>query len=136
MASVEALHTRTLSDFFVANLRLAGPQGVDRHGRVLYGTFDTSGRAIPAYVSNRFPEVLELRNHSNGHPWSVTGRLEKQFGERFEASASYTRSRVRDVQSLTVAGPPLTIAYRESGRPMVGRHKDVGTGISAYEIPD
>jgi hypothetical protein len=42
----EVLVNRHVSDFMWVNLDLQGPQGVDRFGRVLYGTFDA--QAVPS----------------------------------------------------------------------------------------
>jgi hypothetical protein len=142
-ASVEALYTRALSDFLFANLNLAGPQGVDRHGRVLYGRFDARGRATPTLVSSRFvgflghqgPEVIDLRNQSRGYSYALTGRLEKRFADRFEASASYTHSRARDVQSLTSEAAAVAFNNWAGGRPVSGRHDDIRTGISSFDLP-
>lgn len=131
--SLEALYTRTLSDLMFQNANLAGPQATDRRGRVLYGTIDALGRERPALVST-FPDVIDLQRHGNGHSLALTGRLEKQFSSAFEASASYTRSRVRDVQSITTAAPSLTSAFWSGGRTVAGRHDDLSTGVSSYEI--
>ena len=62
LATAEALVTRNISDFVFVNLNLIGPQGIDRRGRVLYGTFrpDGTGVAEPA-VRSSFSEVIDLR---------------------------------------------------------------------------
>jgi hypothetical protein len=132
--SIEALYTRTLSDLMFQNANLAGPQATDRRGRVLYGTIDALGRERPKAVTDSFPEVIDLRRHGNGHALALTGRVEKQFSSSFEAAASYTRSRVRDVQSITTASPALTFAFWSGGRTVAGRHDDLSTGVSSYEI--
>jgi hypothetical protein len=135
-ASVEALYTRTLSDLMFQSANLAGPQAVDRHGRVLYGTIDALGRARATPVSAQFPaEVIDLQRHGNGHSLALTGRVEKQFSSAFQVGASYTRSSVRDVQSITTASPALTYAFWSGGRTVAGRHDDLSTGVSSYEIP-
>jgi hypothetical protein len=142
-ASVEAMYSRTLSDFMFANVNLAGPQGVDRNGRVLYGTFDPSGMAVPAAISRRFPasprnsigEVIDVRNHSQGFAWSLTGRVEKQLTSGFEAAAAYTHSRVRDVQSLSSTAVVQPFANWATGRTMSGRHEDITTGTSSHDLP-
>ena len=132
-SSVEALYTRTLSDFYFANPNLAGPQGYDRHGRVLYGSLNSRGEIAPVLVTGTYAQLVDLRNHSSGHSIAITGRLDKQFGERLEGTASYTRSTVRDLQSLT--GPQgQTYNAWATGRTMSGRHEDLGTGVSSYEI--
>jgi hypothetical protein len=133
--SLEALYTRTLSDFVFQNANLAGPQGLDRRGRVLYGTRNTQGGSVPTPVSNRFTEVIDMRRQGNGHSIALTGRLEKRFTESWRASASYTHSRVRDIQSILTASPALTNAFWAGGRTVAGRHDDLSTGVSSYEIP-
>jgi len=65
----------------------------------------------------------------------ITGRVEKQFSSSFQAAASYTRSSVRDVQSITTISPALTYAFWSGGRTVAGRHDDLSTGVSSYEIP-
>jgi hypothetical protein len=135
LTSVEALYTRTLSDFVFDHVNLEGPQGTDRHGRVLYGTIAANGTATAKEISPRFLELIEIRNHGNGHSLALTGRVEKRFGERFDASASYTWSRVRDVQSVITAAPPLTYTFWANSRAISGRHDDLTSAVSAYEIP-
>ena len=134
-ASIEALYTRTLSDFVFQNANLAGPQGTDRHGRVLYGTIDPSGRARPAFVAARYPEVIDLRNHDKGYSVALTARLEKQFSEGIEASVAYTRSRVRDVQSITAGSAAATFPLWAGSRAVSGHHENLTATVSSYEIP-
>ena len=132
-STVEALYTRTRSDFYFANPNLVGPQGYDRHGRVLYGSLNSRGDAVPILVSRNYSQLVDLRNHSAGHSIAITGRLDKRVADTFDGMASYTRSRVRDLQSL--AGPQgQTYNAWATGRTMSGRHEDLGTGVSSYEI--
>jgi hypothetical protein len=135
-ATVEALYSKVRSDFLFVNADLQGPQGIDPRGRVLYGRIEASGRATPALVSaGRFPEVIDLRNHSRGHSWSVTTQVDRPFLERFEMRGSYTHSRVRDVQSLIHSSAVAPLEIWASGRPLSARHDDLSTGISAFEVP-
>src|SRR5204862_4694750 len=93
------------------------------------------GRARATPVSAQFPpEVIDVRRHGNGHSLALTGRVKKQFSSAFQAAASYTRSRVRDVQSITTVSPALTYAFWSGGRTVAGRHDDLSTGVSSYEI--
>jgi len=133
-SSVEALYTRTLSDFVFVNPNLKGPESIGARGRIMYGTIAPSGVATETPVSPRFFQLIDLRNHGNGHSLALTGRLEKRFSDRLEATAAYTRSRVRDVQSVLTVSPVLTYAFWATGRSMAGRHEDLTTGVSAYEI--
>jgi TonB-dependent receptor-like protein/carboxypeptidase family protein len=138
-ATVEALYSKVRSDFLFVNANLQGPQGVDSHGRVLYGTIDPSGRTRPALVDTRgpdgFPEVIDLRNHSLGYSWSVTAQIDRPFSDRYELRAAYTRSRVRDVQSLANMAAAAPFDNWAGGRPLSGRHEDLSIGVSAFEIP-
>jgi len=135
-ATLEALYSRVRSDFLFVNMNLVGPQGVDAHGRVMYGTIDQSGRSKPALISNgRFPEVIDLRNVSRGYSWSLTAQLDKPFSDRFEMRAAYTYSRARDVQSLTNGSAVAPLDIWASGRPLSTRHDDLSLGVSSFEIP-
>jgi hypothetical protein len=134
-ASVDALYSRVRSDFMFVNVNLSGPQGVDSHGRIMYGTIGSNGAAAPALVTRRFPEAIDLRNHSLGYSWAVTAQLNRSFFDRFGLQAAYTRSRSRDLQSLTNTSAVAPLDIWASGRPLAVRHDDRSTGISAFEIP-
>ena len=128
-ATFEALYTRNTSDFVFVNLNLPEPRGRDRHGRVLYGSID-SARAL---VTNRFSEVIEVRNHSRNHSFQGTAKFEKRFSHHLEAIASYTFSRARDVQTL-----PSSFSYSDNwrlGRVMSNRHDVMTPTISSYDLP-
>ena len=133
VGTIEGVLTRHRSDFVFVNLNLAGPQTKDRWGRVLYGTIDTLGVAVPVRVTTRLPSVIELRNVSRNHALQVSGSLAKQFEDGFAAVASYTWSRVRDVQT------PLRVNNRGlvnwSLRAVSGRHDDFAPGISLNDVP-
>jgi hypothetical protein len=117
------------------NADLAGPQGVGPHGRVLYGKIDASGKTQPTLVSQgRFPEVIDLRNHSLGHSWSITANLYKPFSDRAELRASYTHSRSRDLQSITNSQVGSALDIWASSRPTSNRLEDQSLGISAFEV--
>lgn len=132
LATGEALITRNISDFVFVNLNLEGPQGIDRHGRVLYGTIITSGLAAPALRSG-FSEVIDLRNTSRNHSYQLSTRLEKRLSRGMAVTASYTFSRVRDVQTPLRTGTPGVVNW--SSRAVSGRHDDLSPGISLNDIP-
>ena len=133
-ATLEALYSRVRSDFLFVNTNLVGPQGVDTHGRVMYGRIDQLG-SHPALVAGRFPEVIDLRNVSRGYSWSLTAQLDKPFSDRIEMRAAYTYSRTRDVQSLTNPSAVAPFDIWASGRPLSTRHDDLSLGVSSFEIP-
>jgi hypothetical protein len=133
LATIEALLTRNRSDFIFVNLNLVGPQSVDPHGRVLYGTIGALGRATPVLRASGLPAVIDLQNVSTNHSADVSVRLEKRFSGGLAAMASYNWSRVRDVQT------PLRVNTRGllnwSSRALSGRHEDLSAGISSNDIP-
>jgi hypothetical protein len=135
-AGLEALYTRTRSDFAFSNLNLTGPVGVDPHGRVMYGSFDATGAAQPATVpGHTFTEVVQLHNQSGGGSWSMTAQMHKPWSDQLETQASYTYSRVRDVQSFTNPSALVPLDLWAGARPLSGRLDDDATGISSFEIP-
>lgn len=132
LATAEVLVTRNISDFMFVNLNLEGPQGIDRHGRVLYGTIAPTGLAAPALRSN-FSEVIDLTNTSRNHSYQVSTRLEKRLSRGMAAMAAYTYSRVRAVQTPPGTRVPGIVNW--SSRVVSGRHDDLSPGISLHDIP-
>ena len=132
VATGEALATRILSDFVFVNLNLEGPQSVDRYGRVLYGTVETTGLARPV-VRSAFSEVIDLRHTSRNHALQLSARLEKRFSEGIAAMAAYTFSRVRDVQTPIRVNNPGIVNW--SSRAVSGRHEDLDPEVSLNDIP-
>ncbi|MFL5580393.1 MAG: TonB-dependent receptor domain-containing protein, partial [Gemmatimonadaceae bacterium] len=134
LATGEILLTRYRADFRFVNLNLEGPRAVDRFGRVLYGTIDLSGIPHPALIADQFAEVIDLRNTSRNHSRQFSARLERRFARGLAATASYTSSRTRDVQSpsrVNMAG--LTVWG--DARAVSGRHEDVVRETSLNDVP-
>jgi hypothetical protein len=99
IASFEGLYTKTIYDVFYTNRALREqPVGVDARGRVLYGTFGASGGS-PTFVPGGRTQVLNIENTAKGYAYNLTGKLERQFANRYAASLAYTFSRARDVAS-------------------------------------
>ena len=135
VATAEAMYTRNTSDFMLVNLNLRGPQHIDRHGRVMYGTLGPTG-ARPVALVDTVPEVIDLRNHSRNYSWSLTGQMTKRFSSGVEARAAYTYTVMRDVQSITgnPGGNPV-IDLWAGARQTAGRHEDLTPGISSFDLP-
>lgn len=129
----EALVSRNVSDFVFVNLNLKGPQSTDTFGRVLYGTIGATGVAIPALRSG-FSEVIDLRNTSKNYSYQLVARLDKRFARRTAATASYTYSRVRDVQSPSRVNMPGIVLWADA-RAVSGRHEDLLRGTSLNDLP-
>lgn len=133
VATGEVMLSRYLSDFRWVNLNLAGPQGVDRFGRTLYGSLGANGVPQPVLRSN-FAEVIELRNTGMNRSYQMSTRLERQFARGIAATASYTYSRTRDVQSpsrVNLAG----ITMWADARAVSGRHDELQREISLNDLP-
>ncbi|HEX6575019.1 MAG TPA: TonB-dependent receptor [Gemmatimonadaceae bacterium] len=131
--SNEALATRNLSDFVFVNLNLPDPVATDLYGRVMYSTISAGGVAAPN-ARTPFVEVIDLRNTSRNRSYQLSSqvRLERQAG--LSGSASYTFSRVRDVQSPARVNTTGRVAW-SSARVVSGRHDRLALERSANDIP-
>jgi hypothetical protein len=133
VGTVEALYTRGINSLFYVNRNLAGEQGVDRNGRVIYGdSIRTNGRSVPALIDSRYSEVIDVTNQSEDYSWSITGQLQKRFDDRFEARASYTYSQAKDIQSL---GSSRAISNWRFGRTLSGSQLDKTATTSLFDQP-
>ena len=99
VGTLEGLYTHSLSNPFYQNLALVGPQSVDSHGRVVYGTF-TATRANPT-TTGPTQQVLDMTSMAGDYTYSLTGQLQKTFTNHFEGSLAYTYSQARDVVTVT-----------------------------------
>jgi hypothetical protein len=129
----ELLVSRHSSDFVFVNLNLEGPQSTDAFGRVLYGTIAANGVSVPALRSG-FSEVIDLRNTSLNYSYQLMTRIDKRFAQRVSATASYTYSRVRDVQSPSRVNMPGLTLWSDA-RATAGRHEDLIRGTSLNDLP-
>lgn len=133
VGGVEGLYTKNIGDFLFVNANLAGPAGVDRRGRVLYGIITATGQAVPSLVDDRGSDVIDLRAQSRNYSYQLSGRAEKRIGTHLELTAAYAFARVRDVQS-PLAGFQALSNWRD-GRVMSGRHESIETEVSAFGAP-
>jgi hypothetical protein len=131
VASVEGMYTRAMSTFFYTNQALASSQGVDRNGRVLYGTIATTGIATPSLVGER-RNVIDVQNASKDYSYSLTASLNRRFTNWFEAHASYTYEQARDIQSLTSSTATSNWRF---GRAISGDQYSQNLDRSRFELP-
>ena len=129
----EALVTRSLTDFVFVNLNLTDSAGADANGRVMYGTIGPTGAATVQTRSD-FTEVIDLRNAGLGHSYQLSTRLESTRTSGLGGFASYTVSRVRDVETPLRVNTRGTVAW-SSARVMSGRHDDLSVTRSSNDIP-
>jgi hypothetical protein len=140
IATFEALYSRTHNQLFFINENVAGPVGTDAHGRVMYGTIATTGRAtqtLPAAVAAngglaRFTTAIDLVNQNKDYAYNLTWQLRKRYSNSWEGMLAYTYSRARDVQSFTSS---THISNSSFGRTLAGRIDDPYTSTSLFNQP-
>lgn len=140
VATVEGLYSKTHNQLFFVNQNLAGPVGTDAHGRVMYGTIGTNGRATatlpPAVVANggtaRFSTAVDLVNQSKDYAYNLTWELRKRYSNNWEGMLAYTYSKARDVQSFTSS---THVSNSSFGRTLAGRIDEPYTTTSLFDQP-
>ena len=131
IVSVDGLYTRTINDVFYTNLALPDTGlVVDPRGRVLYGTFSSTG-AQPRFVGGR-QAVLNIENTSKGYTYNLTGGVQRQFANRYSASLFYTYSQARDVASTANSTANSNFAL---GRAVADTITKQSLGRSRFEQP-
>jgi hypothetical protein len=107
VGTVDLLYTRLVHSVTALDVNLTGPVGTSagEGGRTLYGTIDaTTGRAMPARVSDSLRGVFPLRNGGGDRSYSLTAQLDKHFAGGTELSAAYTYTEAQDRMSLNGDG--------------------------------
>ena len=99
VSTIEGLYTKAMSNPFYTNLALAGPQGRDRNGRVLYGILTATGGT--ATIQGGRQQVIDVTDVHGDYTYSITGQLQKTFFDNFQGSLAYSYSQVRDVAATT-----------------------------------
>jgi hypothetical protein len=134
VGTIEGLYTRGFRTLFFSPANLTDPIGVDRRGRVMYGTIAPTGLATPSRITTRFADVISVTNASQDYAYDLTAQLQKTFGVRGNAQVSFTHARSRDVQSLRAVRPVLLDNWRLS-RTVAGRQEATATGVSDFDQP-
>ena len=99
VSTLEGLYTKAMSNPFYTNLALAGPQGRDRNGRVLYGVLTATGGTATTVGGRQ--QVIDVTDVHGDYTYSITGQLQKTFFDNFQGSLAYTYSQVRDIAATT-----------------------------------
>lgn len=138
--TVEGLYSKTLNQFFFVNRNLAGIQGYDFHGRVIYADSIRASNAasfpkLPATVianggTARFSTAIDVVNQSRDQSWSLTTSLRKRYSNNWEGQIAYTHARARDVQSF---GSSTHISNWQFGRTYSGDQLKPFTGVSLFD---
>ncbi len=126
VGTLEAMYTRGINNPFYQNIALAGPQGTDPHGRVLYGL--TPFNPVLAHADRNV--VLDVTNESNDYAYNLTGGIQRQFFNHFSGSVFYTYSHVMSAQDLTSSTAASQYTY---GRDWAGNESDATATRSDFE---
>ena len=140
VGTVEGLYSKTLNQLFFVNRNLAGPQGVDSHGRVLYGTIAATGiskatrppAVVAAGGTARFSTAIETLNQNKDYSYNLTGQLRKRYTNNWEALVAYSYGHAYDVQSFASS---THISNWQFGRTLFGRQEDPYTTVSLFDQP-
>jgi Carboxypeptidase regulatory-like domain len=126
VGTLEAMYTRGINNPFYQNIALAGPQGTDSHGRVLYGL--TPFNPVLKHADRN--TVLDVSNQSNDYAYNLTAGLQRRFYNHFEGSLFYTYSHAMAVQDLTSSTAYSQYRY---GRDWAGNQADMTATRSLFE---
>jgi hypothetical protein len=146
VATVDLLYTRTLNQFYINDVNLAGVQSVDagEGGRLMYGTINAAnGRATPTRVTSQFNDVLRQYNASGDNSMSATVSLDKRFSNHLALNVGYTWSRTQDRMCLTssISSSNFRFAVLQGpldNRPLATSCFDVPSKLTAtalFDIP-
>lgn len=131
IGTVEAMYTVGIDNFITTDLNLV-QGGTDPFGRVLYGTFNSSGQSTPTRVWSGLGDVIKIQNYSGDYSYSFTTQLRKTYTNSWEGSIAYTYSRSFSVNDMT-----SSVAYSnwQYGRIQAGAQSDRLMGPSAFDQP-
>ena len=126
VATVEGMLTQNLNDFFYQNIALAGPQGTDPNGRVMYGP-TPNGPVLKIAARNRVLEAVNT-NKNWGYNWTVGAQ--RKFRDNFEFEAWYTRSEEKTSMDPTSS---TQASQTQFGRAWAGNLMDQSLGTSLFQ---
>ena len=133
VGTLEGLFTRATRAIFFSPVNLSEPVAADLHGRLMYGTVNATGAAVPNRVSSQFGDVIAITNESKDYAYSVVAELRKQ-SRLADLTGSLTYGRARDVQSPRTVSALLADNWRFA-RPVTGRQDDLSLGTSDFDQP-
>ncbi len=130
VGSLEGLYTKAISTPFYTNLALAGPQGRDRNGRVLYGVLTANG-GTATFVGGR-QQVIDVTTVNGDYSYSITGTLQKTFFDNFQGTLAYNYMQARDIASTTSSTQGSNFRYQ---RDMTGFLEDRSLTRAKNDMP-
>jgi carboxypeptidase family protein/TonB-dependent receptor-like protein len=101
VGTVDLLYIRGVDQFDITDVNLQPPTATaaGEGGRLLYGTFDEFGNALPNRRDPGFGTVAQIRNSRGDRSLSAGWQLEKRFGGGTHVSLAYTYTDARDRMS-------------------------------------
>ncbi len=126
VTTLELLYTRGVNGLFYRNMALAGIQGTNPEGRVIYGTAPGAAVVIPGGRG----QIFEVTNQSKDRAYSLTGGLQRRYASNFEGSLFYTFTKAYDVQSFTSS---TSFSQLRFGRVWAGDLNDQTATRSTFE---
>lgn len=126
VTTLEAMYTKGVNGLFYENFALAGPQGTNPEGRVVYGTRPFSPTLKPGGRS----QIYSVSNQSNDYAYSFTAGIQRRYFNNFEGSLFYTNTRAYDVQSFTSS---TSFSQLRFGRVTGGNLQDKTATRSTFE---
>ena len=138
IVTLEGLYTQGVNGLFYDNFALAGPQGVDRYGRTIYGTpapnstngSPVTGNGTPVLKVATRSQLFRVTNQSDDHAYNATLQLQRRYANRYEGSVAYTYGRAFDVQAFTSS---TAFSQYRFGRPWAGDQSETKSTRSIFE---
>ena len=132
IGTVDLIYIGGVSDFYVTDVNLI-PTGVaaGEGGRILYGTFDSSGGATPNRRSYEFERVNELRNARGDRSYLATVQLQKRFAGGQEIGVAYTYTDSEDRMSAAADLAASNVGVNALDGPIDDRR----LRTSSYSVP-
>jgi hypothetical protein len=128
IATFEGLYSHAIYAPFYQNIALAGPQGVDEHGRVMYGPQPS---APILKVAGR-SAVYDVSNQNKDRSYSLTAGIQRRFLTNWSGSIFYTYTNAKDVQALTSSTAASNYAF---GRRWAGDESSTALTTSDFDQP-
>lgn len=154
VGTIEGLYTSTVNDILYQDINLAGTQSsaltpggtLVGDGRPVYGTYSTSTRRFTAAkVSNKFTNVILMKNTSDGYAYNITAQLQRaQAADGWYGNLAYTFGLSKDHNSIASSqaisqwrfnqvpgdpnNPPLSYSQYDT------RHRIIAAASYSFEV--
>jgi outer membrane receptor protein involved in Fe transport len=146
VGSLEGIYNKDLNTAVFRNANLVTPTNLTVAGypdnRLIYPSsngqkflnpINGAGQAVPNGTANgQAFNAIVLDNANKGYYWSLTGKLERQFGNGIFASVAYTRSEARNL--FDGGGDQPLSAWQQT--PTVNGANKLDLSYASYVVPD